>query len=70
MIEFCRFHSPKKYRNFDSEARLEAEIGIEPLNAAFAEQCLATWLLRHKAKTAYGIRSLLKRDWLRVRMRH
>lgn len=27
--------------------RLEAKVGIEPTNAAFAEPCLTTWLLRH-----------------------
>jgi hypothetical protein len=26
---------------------LEAAIGIEPMNKAFAELCLTTWLRRH-----------------------
>ena len=26
---------------------MEAEVGIEPTNGAFAEPCLTTWLLRH-----------------------
>ncbi len=30
---------------------LEAAIGIEPMNKAFAELCLTTWLRRH-AETA------------------
>src|SRR4051812_38835977 len=29
------------------ERRLEARVGIEPTNAAFAEPCLTTWLPRH-----------------------
>ena len=27
---------------------MEAEVGIEPTNAAFAEPCLTTWLPRHR----------------------
>jgi hypothetical protein len=27
--------------------KLEARVGIEPTNAAFAEPCLTTWLPRH-----------------------
>jgi hypothetical protein len=27
---------------------LEAEVGIEPTDEAFAEPCLTTWLPRHK----------------------
>gem|GEM_PF-2968335 len=28
--------------------KLEARVGIEPTNAAFAEPCLTTWLPRHR----------------------
>ncbi len=27
---------------------MEARVGIEPTNAAFAEPCLTTWLPRHR----------------------
>jgi hypothetical protein len=30
----------------------EAETGIEPVNGAFAEPCLTTWLLRHDEEEA------------------
>src|ERR1022692_4972519 len=30
------------------QLELEAEVGIEPTNAAFAEPCLTTWLPRHQ----------------------
>jgi hypothetical protein len=29
--------------------RLEAEVGIEPTHKGFADPCLTTWLLRHRA---------------------
>jgi hypothetical protein len=29
---------------------LEAEVGIEPTNEAFAEPCLTTWLLRRSSQ--------------------
>ena len=30
--------------------RMEAEVGIEPTDEAFAEPCLTTWLPRHPKK--------------------
>lgn len=40
---------PLKSPNFCSTShfKLEAEVGIEPTNEAFAEPCLTTWLPRH-----------------------
>ncbi len=32
---------------------MEAAIGIEPMNKAFAELCLTTWLRRHKEGMKY-----------------
>jgi hypothetical protein len=31
-----------------TQLELEAEVGIEPTNEAFAEPCLTTWLPRHR----------------------
>ena len=31
---------------YQGEIKREAETGIEPVNGAFAEPCLTTWLLR------------------------
>lgn len=36
--------------SFESLILLEAAIGIEPMNKAFAELCLTTWLRRHKKR--------------------
>src|SRR5688572_10709721 len=33
----------------ESNSRGEAEVGIEPTNAAFAEPCLTTWLPRRRS---------------------
>src|ERR1035438_10727043 len=32
------------------QLHLEARVGIEPTNAAFAEPCLTTWLPRHQIR--------------------
>src|SRR5213078_2004862 len=32
------------------QSELEARVGIEPTNAAFAEPCLTTWLPRHSLR--------------------
>src|SRR5262245_28952962 len=34
-----------------AQLELEARVGIEPTNAAFAEPCLTTWLPRHPFHT-------------------
>lgn len=35
---------------FSKEFGLEARVGIEPTNAAFAEPCLTTWLPRRRKR--------------------
>ena len=37
---------------------LEARVGIEPTNAAFAEPCLTTWLPRHSEEPQHNIQSV------------
>ena len=40
---------PKLYKPLlHTQFGLEARVGIEPTNAAFAEPCLTTWLPRHR----------------------
>jgi hypothetical protein len=38
--------------------KMEAETGIEPVNGAFAEPCLTTWLLRHLQANENNLRFL------------
>src|SRR5271156_3864363 len=46
------FHNPNSFLHMQLE--LEARVGIEPTNAAFAEPCLTTWLPRRRANGRLG----------------
>src|ERR1700689_2075655 len=47
--------------------KLEARVGIEPTNAAFAEPCLTTWLPRHFPRKAYRPSSFSQASFCRLR---